>query len=322
MTLNLMLTSRSAVYLTGDFRLTYNPGGRTQDDLNVQKLVPIFRFGWTALVSFTGVAKTDRGLDVGDWISAKLSEIPKDAKFRELPKTLLTADRWLHKISGYRNVAFSIVGFMQRRPVAMVISNFLDMDGSAYATLPKLRLFEIRPKIPEVRVMGDARDINSGQLSALKQLMVQNKTPRQIHLALGEVNETAAKARPQSTISVQCVTGHLLPTGAGEITPHGIDDRVEYMPNFVMRDFQANGVRGFKMKVDEDGQPLPPRWVGMTMKVRQNAIVNIHAIRNVKEAVGGGPKDSQRTAFWKIAKANEGPVKISFNPSNKNKLND
>ncbi len=146
MTLNLMLTSRSSVYLSGDFRLTR--GGKTEDDLDVQKLVPTFKFGWSALVSFTGIAKTDRGQDVGDWVSARLNAIPVEAKFAELPKSLLAADHWLTKLSGYRKLAFSIVGFVRRRPVAMVISNFLDMDGHEFPVLSKLRLFEIRPKVP------------------------------------------------------------------------------------------------------------------------------------------------------------------------------
>ena len=62
MTLNLMLISRSAVYLSGDFRLTYAGGRWWSDRLNVQKLVPVFKFGWSALVSFTGVAERSHTL--------------------------------------------------------------------------------------------------------------------------------------------------------------------------------------------------------------------------------------------------------------------
>ncbi len=96
------------------------------------------------------------------------------------------------------------------------------------------------------------------------------------------------------------MTGYLLPSGAGEVTPHGIDDPVKYMPSFVMRDFNAMGVRGFKLKTDENGQPLPPRWVGMTMKVQDNTILNIHVLRNVEEHIGGGTTDPRTKLFGKL----------------------
>ena len=50
-----------------------------------------------------------------------------DAKFEELPRRLLAADAWLSKLSDNYPLAFSIVGFIDRRPVAMVISNFTDI---------------------------------------------------------------------------------------------------------------------------------------------------------------------------------------------------
>jgi len=303
-----MLTSRPSVYLSGDFRLT---GSQTEDDLNAQKLVPTSKFGWTALVSFTGIAKTNRGLDVGDWVSARLQAIPIDAEFDELPKALLAADHWLSKVSGYRKLAFSVVGFIHRRPVAMVISNFLDMDGNEFGPLAKLRLFESRPKKPEVRIVGDKRDVSSTQIGHLKKLLSENKQPQDIHRAMAQVNASAHRARPASTISEECVTGHLLPSGAGEVMPHGIDDQVEYMPGFVRRHLYEAGVRGFQVRMDETGQPLPPRWVGMTMKTQNNAVINLHSIRNVEEPIGSKSTNPNLKAFWKFAEANE-PRHVTF----------
>ena len=83
MTLNIMLTSRSAVYLSGDFRLTYLGAGWS-DDLNTQKIVPVIKYEWCALVAFTGVAITS-GTDVGDWLSEQMDRIPINARFEELP---------------------------------------------------------------------------------------------------------------------------------------------------------------------------------------------------------------------------------------------
>ena len=55
MTLNLLYSSRQAAYLSGDFRFTYSDG-HTDDDLSAQKLVPVIKFDWSALVSFSGIA--------------------------------------------------------------------------------------------------------------------------------------------------------------------------------------------------------------------------------------------------------------------------
>ena len=123
MTLNLMLTSEYAVYLSGDFRLTYKTGSIT-DDYNTQKLIPVFKFGWGALVSFAGIAKTSNGLDVGDWIAKQLHNIPMKAKVETLSKALLESNTWLSKISPHQPFIVSVVGFSGRRPFATVLSNF------------------------------------------------------------------------------------------------------------------------------------------------------------------------------------------------------
>lgn len=99
MTLNFVLTSRTSVYLSGDFRLTY-PGGHTKDDPDIQKLILIFTYEWSALVSFAGVAQTSKGLDVGDWVWQQLDSIAMEARFAELPRKLLTADNWLEQSNG------------------------------------------------------------------------------------------------------------------------------------------------------------------------------------------------------------------------------
>jgi hypothetical protein len=57
MTLNIMLTSRTAVYLSGDFRLSTLDGKPIADNHDTQKLLPIFRRDWSALVAYTGLAK-------------------------------------------------------------------------------------------------------------------------------------------------------------------------------------------------------------------------------------------------------------------------
>jgi hypothetical protein len=53
MSLNLMLTSKAAVYLSGDFRLvSLEDQAPLPDSYDTQKLIPVIRSGWSALVAY------------------------------------------------------------------------------------------------------------------------------------------------------------------------------------------------------------------------------------------------------------------------------
>jgi hypothetical protein len=53
MTLNLILTSKDAVYLSGDFRLTSTKDqAALPDSYGTQKLIPVIRHGWAALIAY------------------------------------------------------------------------------------------------------------------------------------------------------------------------------------------------------------------------------------------------------------------------------
>jgi len=53
MTLNLMLTSKEAVYLSGDFRLTsIKDQAALPDSYDTQKLIPVIRHDWSALIAY------------------------------------------------------------------------------------------------------------------------------------------------------------------------------------------------------------------------------------------------------------------------------
>jgi hypothetical protein len=67
MTLNLLVVSPKHVYQCSDFRLTYKGG--VQTDHEAQKVVAISSRNWSALVQFTGVAKTRTGFDTSDWLA-------------------------------------------------------------------------------------------------------------------------------------------------------------------------------------------------------------------------------------------------------------
>src|SRR5260370_27909031 len=92
MTLNLILTSQEAVYLSGDFRLTSLQGNtvvKSEDDFSVQKIVPVINRKWSALVAWTGIAHTPSGEGIGDWLARAVQTMDLHASFDALPLRLL-----------------------------------------------------------------------------------------------------------------------------------------------------------------------------------------------------------------------------------------
>src|SRR5262249_15734972 len=131
MTLNLMLTSKDAVYLSGDFRITsIKDQAALPDSYDTQKVIPVIRRSWAALIACMGVASA-RGVvsDVGQWIGEQMDSISLDGSFSELSRRLLRFNLFLGKIRGDRRIAFSVVGFWNERPFMMLISNFVDSKG-------------------------------------------------------------------------------------------------------------------------------------------------------------------------------------------------
>lgn len=250
MTLNLMATSRNAVYLSGDFRLTREDTGAFTDNLDTQKLIPVIRLGWGALIAVTGIASFPPHIrDTVSWVLAKVNTIPMDGSFGSLPNALLEANAWLRKIPREVPLAFSIVGFVGQRPFMMAISNFSDLNGHMGRPSRQLRLFQHRPKHIEVRVAGDIDAIRSEEKEDLKRLLQQKADRQLIRENLAELNVRASQR--SRLISPECVTGYLLSSGLAEIGPHGIQDDEEYLPGFVISDFVKNGVAGFSIKYDE-----------------------------------------------------------------------
>jgi hypothetical protein len=289
-----MLTSPSGVFLSGDFRLTSRPGAFS-DNLNTQKLVPVVKFGWSALVSFAGVGRTSSGLDVGEWLAEELAAIDMHEDVSELERRLLGANTWLRALGPQRHHIFSAVGFNGARPFAMVISNFLDEHGQWLPTVGDLSCRVYYPDRPEVFVRGWESAVMPDEVTGLLQVLQAGISARDLQLSLATINRAAANRSP--TISPECVTGHLLPVGTGEVTPHGISDTVEYMPGFVKRSLLAEGTKGFLCRTNAIAEPLPPRWVGMTWTVRDDALVMMHVIRNVQEPM---TQDQTSELYWKI----------------------
>lgn len=174
MTLNLMLTSPNAVYLSGDFRLTYIGTGAYRDDHETQKLIPVIKFGWGVLIAYTGLASAPPPYrELGDWISAQADSVPREAPYAVLQQRLLQIQSWLNRWRANYKLTISIVGFIGRRPFMEIITNDRDFDGKP--TLSRdLTVITRRPKSISVRAAGDLSAVNQDELQELKRLLVQN----------------------------------------------------------------------------------------------------------------------------------------------------
>jgi hypothetical protein len=272
--------------------------------LSTQKIIPVIRIGWAALVGWTGVAKTPKGEDIGDWVTRSIETIPMDGRFQELQKVLLSANHWLAK-SIYRDLAFSVVGFVRRKPVAMVISNFLGIAGQIWSPRkPNLEESSIRPKAVEVLIAGDSTGVSDEMKRRLKAMLNENRDPSEMHAAMAAINAEASVISRQRTISKECVTGCMLPTGHGTAICHGIPNDIEYIPGFIRRSFLSMNVIGFRLKKTEEGKTVPPGWVQMTWRTQPDkrkgiVIVAAHEIRGIDGVVtkdhSGGNDD-----YWKL----------------------
>ena len=214
--------------------------------------------------------------DMGEWIVQQMEAIPFDGGFPELAQRLLRANSWVGRIRGDRRVAFSVVGFSEKQPFMMLISNFLNLDGKTTEAGPHLKASRRTPIQAEVRVVGSSR-IDISEKARLRRLLQGNaaREPmrQRIRQAIAEINAETAK-RSRGSISEACVSGYLLRSGSAEIGGHGIPDDVPYLPGWVRRDLE----RANRIPHDTNGQLLPVRWKGMTARIIGSKIVREHAI--------------------------------------------
>lgn len=288
MTLNLMLTSKDAVYLSGDFRLTsIKDQAALPDSYDTQKLVPVIRRGWAALIAYVGVASAPPLVsDMGQWIVDQVDSIPLDSSFAELSRRLFRFNRWLGRIRGDRRIAFSVVGFCDQRPFMMLVSNFLDFEGHVVDAGPQLRAYLRRYSQPEVRSVGTARPdvFERVRLEKLLKAGSSRLVPEMIREAIANINANVAR-RSRGSISEECVSGYLLRSGLAAIGGHGIPDDAACLPNWVRRDLEKGGVIGFEPGEPVEGRSSPIQWKGTTSRTVNGTIVRTHEIANAGKPI-------------------------------------
>jgi hypothetical protein len=311
MTLNLMLTSPDAVYLSGDFRLiSVEDQAPLPDSYDTQKLIPVIRQEWSALIAYMGIASAPPLVDdMGQWIVDQIDAVPLTGDISALSTQLLHLNRWLDRIRGDRRVAISAVGFRHRGPFMMLLSNFVDLDGHVTEAASQLAAYVRTPTQPEVRAVGTARPDVFERVRLVRMLQAnaaRGIVPQLIRQAVAEVNANVAR-RSGGAISEECVSGYLLRSGAAAIGGHGIPEDAACFPNWLQRDLEKEGVLGF-----EPMQPLRDRtcaiqWRGTTAKIVNGSIVRTHEIANAGSPILDGVERRTRRPTWKAIQGHEKP---------------
>lgn len=284
MTLNLMLTSKNAVYLSADFRLTsVSDGTALPDNFDAQKLIPVVRPDWAALIAYVGIASAPPLInDMGQWIIDQVDSIRRDGTPSDLLRRLLRLNSRLERIRGDRRVTFSVVGFRDQRPFMMLLSNFVDFEGRLTEPGPHLIPHLRTPNQPEVRCVGTVRPdvFERVRLERLLRASSSRKlVPQLVGEAVAEINASAAR-RSHGSISEECVSGYLLRSGLAVISGHGIPDHARCFPNWVRKDLEKQGIIGFERLKPIAAEPLPIQWKAMSARILKNKLVRVHEIAN------------------------------------------
>jgi hypothetical protein len=301
MTLSLLYSSRQAAYLTGDFRFTYSDG-HPEDDLSAQKLVPVIKYDWSALVSFCGIAKTSQGLDVGNWIAEQSRPDLMREPFADFIGRLNGAGKWLAPVRGCNPLTISMAGFRRKRPFVLCLSNHQDLEGHTFDSGSQLRTFELQPQKPYVRVFGDTRAVSPDERFHLLWGLGKSTHVKTLDL-LARVNKAAAER--SAAISGSCLVGQLVPTGHGVIVPYGIDPEAEYMPGFVRRLLAAQGLDRLHPATDGQGVPLKPSLRQVAFRTFGETCLSVCEFHNVSApvATGDSPLNDISKVFWKRNRA-------------------
>lgn len=311
MTLNIMAVSRERVYLTGDFRITYKQGRKSteRDQYEIQKLIPISKYGWCALVAFCGVARKSDGEGVDEWIANQLNIGKFDEKLDTVLNRLKLAESWLSDIPGDRYINISIVGFRRRKPFVYVLSNGQNRKS------PTLVQTYLRPKKPYVEIFGmthsnkdvKIKSVTDQEKNVLRSSIAWLESGQYMNL-LSDINQSASEK--VEGVSTACAVGFLTPIITGNITPYRVPNHTSYFPGFVIQEFLASGCTGFELKVDESNRPLHPYWKGCHLESQilngTNVLLSLHVVCNVKRPIIDPTRKSPKTTvLWRVGTDHE-----------------
>lgn len=134
----------------------YPKENKSITDVRVQKLIPVGRYDWNALVSFSGIAKTSAGLEVDRWIVQNVNAGDNGESVDEFVDRLTRNDIWLRDVlDSERILTICICGFHGKRPFAFCLSTVENFNGPL-SNSPRRRLVRagLKPKDPHLFVFG------------------------------------------------------------------------------------------------------------------------------------------------------------------------
>jgi hypothetical protein len=194
MTLTITIVTPRVAYQCADYRLQDVQTGHFAD-FETQKTTLVNQAGWTALVAFAGVGRTE-GVDVSDWLADKIDELNFDAPLHALIEALLSADtEWLGSVRDpiFRRHTFSVAAFVGSSAVFGVVSNFEDPTGRVEsAARPSLTAWVGTARRPVVFVSGQRQEVPRPERRRLRALAEKDRDPQIVYDALSEVNRAVA----------------------------------------------------------------------------------------------------------------------------------
>jgi tetratricopeptide (TPR) repeat protein len=300
MTLNFTIISPKDIYQCSDFRLRYSspPGDYTDEE--AQKIIVVGAFEWTALVQFTGVAKTTSGFDTTVWLANLAARVKPKAPVSWVNSELLEVGR---KYIGFHKHCFTVAGFLGSKPFVFIVSNFQGLPDTRISFGPPRWTISSSSQKHLTFATGSVEYLRPEDLRDLGSF-ARRYPPAVVQAKLAAANKiVAARAADcvgsESPISYSCFTGHLRNDGAGELIPHDVNPGGEFMPEFAVRMLsRASPNMSMKAKVDADGRPLPRRLVQIALKRgtttgRPMPVFMFFAeFSNIEEIIGP-PKDAE-----------------------------
>jgi len=225
MTLNISLLSRSVMAQSSDLRLTDPGTGALVEDAS-PKQVDITYFTWRAVIGYSGVAQLG-GHRTHKWLIDLLAH-PVGGKEPQLTDVVelirQKASRALATIPpDYRRHTFVILAFVDRKPIAYMVSNYQRFDGrDRDFAATELFVTKYRPGRPTVRLAGGGGSaVTRTDKRLLKSLLRNGREDDAIGKALASVNRRAYESflqkspGRQSPVSEGCVTHVLRAEGTG-----------------------------------------------------------------------------------------------------------
>ena len=239
MTLNITLASSWLMLQSSDFKLTVDShGSNIPVSETAQKQVVLQYFGWSGLLCYTGIAKSNDH-DTAEWLNEILEHPRGQRSVKEIVSLIATeGNKWLVKVSEMRRMhTFTLMAYVDKIPWVYVISNIEWVGGRRF---PNARnefiISNLKPRKPRCLPTGRSSALTSEQRRRLEICLASTTILSRENLAKTRYILASASKEASSrsdTIGKNCVVAHLLPDGSGEAQIFG-NLKSPYLPSFIV----------------------------------------------------------------------------------------